>query len=184
MKFQSIVRVAPTREQATVPLLKPVIFRNHDNFIRSFRFQNHHYFVVNNSLQLSHVFFRLVTLQVFEIHITIQKIVFNTTKLLNRIVSISVGTYKVPIRVCRISENLFFLQSWKSLCVLFILAGDYELCKCGHQKLGNHWSWSRNPQNTTVVGKNTTYAHLCAENHNIVTLSKILIYLHFCPVCQ
>ena len=36
--FQSNGRVAPTREQASVEV-QPVIFRNHDNFIRSFRFQ-------------------------------------------------------------------------------------------------------------------------------------------------
>ena len=30
----------------------------------------------------------------------------------------------------------FFLNSLKSLCVLFLLAGSYKLCKCGHQKPG------------------------------------------------
>ena len=169
MKFQSIVRVAPTWEQATVPLLKPVIFRNHDNFVRSFRFQNHHYFVVNNSLQLSHVFFRLVTLQVFEMHIAIPKIVFNTTKLLNRIVSISVGTYKVPIRVCRISSSLFFSKAEKAFVCFLYWQAIMNCASVGTRNLETTEVEAEIPKTQLLSGKSqhihtsvpkiTTYSH-------------------------
>ena len=44
-------------------LLQPVIFHNHDNFGRSFRFRNPNYFVIKNSLRFPHVCFHYILIQ-------------------------------------------------------------------------------------------------------------------------
>ena len=43
--------------------IQPVIFRNHDNFGRSFRFRNPNYFVIKNSLRFPHVCFHYILIQ-------------------------------------------------------------------------------------------------------------------------
>ena len=66
-------------------------------------------------------------------------------------------------------KTLFFSKAEKAFVYCFLLAGSYKLCKCGHQKLGNHWSLKQKSEKHNCCGeaKIKTYAHLCRKNHNI-----------------
>ena len=58
------------------------------------------------------------------------------------------------------SHNSIPSTCWKGICVFFLLAGSYKMCKCRHQQLMNHWSL-----------KEKSKKHNCGwENHNLNAL--------------